>query len=74
MLTQASLGPVVATRAGIWKSDSSDRLHFGADTFFLVRVAHSAIDVDGQEEYERSVITGHHWWTADELPVDLGAS
>ena len=25
------------------------------------------IDTDGQEEFERSFITGHRWWTLDEL-------
>jgi hypothetical protein len=25
------------------------------------------ISTDGQEELERSIITGHRWWTAGEL-------
>ena len=25
------------------------------------------IDFDGQEDFERSYITGHRWWTLDEL-------
>ena len=25
------------------------------------------IDSDGQEEFERSYIAGHRWWTLDEL-------
>jgi 8-oxo-dGTP pyrophosphatase MutT (NUDIX family) len=67
VVPEASLGPVVATRAGLWRSNSSGRLHFGADTFFLVRVGNSDVSTDGQEEFERSAITGHRWWTADEL-------
>jgi hypothetical protein len=29
----------------------------------LVRVAEPWVDTDGQEALERSVITGHRWWT-----------
>jgi 8-oxo-dGTP pyrophosphatase MutT (NUDIX family) len=67
VVTEADLGPAVATRAGIWRTDRSGRLVFGADTFFLVRVAHSAVNTDGHEELERSIITGLRWWTDDEL-------
>jgi 8-oxo-dGTP pyrophosphatase MutT (NUDIX family) len=67
VVTQESLGPVVATRAGLARSWTSDRLIFAADTFFMVRVAHSAVRTDGHEEAERRLISAHHWWTADEL-------
>jgi 8-oxo-dGTP pyrophosphatase MutT (NUDIX family) len=67
VMAEADLGPVVATRGGIWRSDRSGRIVFGADTFFLVGVAHSAVSTDGHEELERSIITGHRWWTVDEL-------
>jgi 8-oxo-dGTP pyrophosphatase MutT (NUDIX family) len=67
VLSEAALGPVVATRAGLWRSETSGRLHFGADTFFLVRVGHSEISTDGHEEYERLAITEHRWWSAEEL-------
>ena len=64
--TEAEIGPVVATTAGTWTGDDG-RLFFGADSFFFVRVPHPDIDTDGQEEFERSFITGHRWWTIDEL-------
>jgi 8-oxo-dGTP pyrophosphatase MutT (NUDIX family) len=67
VVAEADLGPVVATRGGIWRADRSGRLVFGADAFFLVRVAHSAVSTDGHEELERSIITGHRWWTVEEL-------
>ena len=67
VVAEADLGPVIATRGGIWRADRSGRLVFGADTFFLVRVAHSAVSTDGHEELERSIITGHRWWTVGEL-------
>ncbi len=66
VVTEEDLGPVVATRGGLWRSGSG-RLTFGADTYFLVRVAHPEINTDGHEELERSIITGHRWWTVAEL-------
>jgi 8-oxo-dGTP pyrophosphatase MutT (NUDIX family) len=63
---EAGLGPVVATCAGLWPG-ADGQVFFGADSFFLVRVADPVIRTDGQEPLERSVITGHHWWTLSEL-------
>jgi 8-oxo-dGTP pyrophosphatase MutT (NUDIX family) len=64
--TEAELGPVVATCAGLWTSDDG-RLFFGADAFFVVRVAEATLDSSGQEAFERSVIAGYRWWSAGEL-------
>jgi 8-oxo-dGTP pyrophosphatase MutT (NUDIX family) len=64
---EAGIGPVVATCAGLW-STAEGRVFFGADSFFLVRVADRDISTDGQEPLERSIITGHRWWTPSELP------
>jgi 8-oxo-dGTP pyrophosphatase MutT (NUDIX family) len=66
VVIEEDLGPIVATRGGVWRS-SGGRLVFAADTYFLVRVAHSEISTDGHEELERSIITGHRWWTVAEL-------
>jgi 8-oxo-dGTP pyrophosphatase MutT (NUDIX family) len=76
---EADLGPVVATCAGVWPADNGRR-YFAADSFFFVRVPDPAVNTDGQEELERSLITGHRWWTVEELrnaadevfPVGLG--
>ena len=66
--TEADLGPVVATCAGVWPEPAEDgRRYLGADSFFTVRVPHPDLSTDGQEELERSVITGHRWWTVDEM-------
>jgi 8-oxo-dGTP pyrophosphatase MutT (NUDIX family) len=67
LVTEDGLGPVVATRGGLWRSVRSGRLVFAADTFFMVRVPHSDISTDGHQEVERSIITGHRWWTIPEL-------
>jgi 8-oxo-dGTP pyrophosphatase MutT (NUDIX family) len=67
LVAEADLGPVVATRGGLWRSASSGRLVFGADTFYLIRVPHSRVSADGHEDYEREVIAGHRWWSVEEL-------
>jgi 8-oxo-dGTP pyrophosphatase MutT (NUDIX family) len=61
------LGPVVATSSALWKGDRDGTLFLGAHSFFYLRVPQPVIDTDGQEEFERSFITGHRWWTLDEL-------
>jgi 8-oxo-dGTP pyrophosphatase MutT (NUDIX family) len=66
VLAEADLGPVVATRAGLW-STTGGQTFFGADSFFLVQVAESSLNADRQEPLERSVITGHRWWTTGDL-------
>ena len=55
-----------AAIAGLWAPDAGRR-YFAADSFFLLRVPDPAVSTDGQEELERSIITGHRWWTVDEL-------
>jgi 8-oxo-dGTP pyrophosphatase MutT (NUDIX family) len=63
---EADIGPLVATCAGLWGAGNG-LTFFGADSFFLVRVAGAWVDTGGQEALERSVITGHRWWTAGGL-------
>lgn len=70
--TESDLGPVVATCAGVWRAREDGKRFFAADSFFAVRVADPAISADGQENFERSVITGHRWWTIAELRQAAG--
>ena len=42
-------------------------MFLSAHSFFFLRVPHPELDFDGQEDFERSYITGHRWWTLDEL-------
>ena len=63
---EADIGPLVATSAGLWPAGNG-LTFFGADSYFLVRVAGAWVDTSGQEALERSVITGHRWWTTGEL-------
>ncbi|WP_216918363.1 NUDIX hydrolase [Nocardia noduli] len=64
-LTELSLGPEVWRRRAIgsWGGTTYDcREHY-----FLVRVGSFDIDTAGFTDDERTSITGHHWWTLDEL-------
>jgi 8-oxo-dGTP pyrophosphatase MutT (NUDIX family) len=66
VVTAAGAGPVVATCGGQWRAEDGT-VFFGADSFFLVRVADAAVRTDGQEALERSIITGHRWWSVAEM-------
>jgi 8-oxo-dGTP pyrophosphatase MutT (NUDIX family) len=66
-VTEAELGPVVATSSGPWFAAESGKLYLGAYSFFFLRVSHTELNTDGQEDLERSVITGHRWWSVPEL-------
>jgi 8-oxo-dGTP pyrophosphatase MutT (NUDIX family) len=65
--TEAELGPVVATSSALWRGEHDGTLFLGAHSFFFLRVPHAVIDTGWQEEFERSFISGHRWWTLDEL-------
>ena len=64
---EAGIGPLVAAVLRAVGRPQAGLTFFGADAFFLVRVAEPRVDTDGQEALERSVITGHRWWTTGEL-------
>jgi 8-oxo-dGTP pyrophosphatase MutT (NUDIX family) len=64
---EADLGQVVATSASQWLAAEEGRLFFGAHSYFFLRVAERTLNTDGQEDLERSLITGHHWWSVAEL-------
>jgi 8-oxo-dGTP pyrophosphatase MutT (NUDIX family) len=64
---EAELGSVIATSTALWKGAHDGTLFLGTHSFFFLRVAQPVIDTDGQEEFERTFITGHRWWTLDEL-------
>ena len=70
---EADLGPVVATCAGTWPSpDDRGRRYFAADSYFFLQVPLADVVGDGMEDYERLVITGHRWWSVDELRAAAG--
>jgi 8-oxo-dGTP pyrophosphatase MutT (NUDIX family) len=65
--TEAELGPVVATSSAQWRGAADGTLFLGSHSFFFLRVAHPVVDTGGQEDFERSLISGHRWWTLAEL-------
>ena len=65
--TKTELGPVVATSVSLWDPGGGRPPFLGAHTFFFVQVPDRDLDDAGQEDLERSIITGHHWWSAAEL-------
>ena len=66
-VTEAGLGPVVATSSSLWLAEEEGKLFLGAHSFFFVRVADALLNTDGQEDLERSMITGHRWWSVADL-------
>ena len=66
-VTECGLGPVVATSSSLWLAEEKGKLFLGAHSFFFVRVPHPDIATDGQEDLERSMITGHRWWSVADL-------
>lgn len=65
--TEAELGPVVATSSSHWFAGESGKLYLGAHSFFFVQVTDASLNTDGQEDLERSMITGHRWWSVADL-------
>jgi 8-oxo-dGTP pyrophosphatase MutT (NUDIX family) len=64
---EAELGPVVATSSSLWRPAGEKKVFLGAHSFFFLRVPGQDIDTGRQEDLERSMITGHHWWSFAEL-------
>jgi 8-oxo-dGTP pyrophosphatase MutT (NUDIX family) len=66
-VTEGELGPVVATAMSLWRAVEEGKLFLGAHSFFFLRVPVAMLNTDGQEDLERSMITGHRWWSVADL-------
>jgi 8-oxo-dGTP pyrophosphatase MutT (NUDIX family) len=66
-VAECGLGPVVATSSSLWLAKEEGKLFLGAHSFFFLRVPDRKLNTDGQEDLERSMITGHHWWSVADL-------
>jgi 8-oxo-dGTP pyrophosphatase MutT (NUDIX family) len=64
-LAESAFGQPVATTDGIWHSPKGD--FYARHWYFFVRTGSWRFDGSGQEAHELVVLTGHRWWTADEL-------
>ena len=57
-------GPVALTR-GAWSFQGVD--YWSEDAYFFLRVSEWAVSSADLSPLEREQVTGHRWWTADEL-------
>jgi ADP-ribose pyrophosphatase YjhB (NUDIX family) len=67
-LDPADLGPVVAVSSGEW---GLRRRYLAVDSFFWVRVPEFTVDTTGFMPLERSLTTGHRWWSRDEIAAAI---
>src|SRR6266508_5017825 len=61
----AALGSVVAVTSGY--ADLGSVAGVFRDDYFFHRVTAHEVDASGQEDWERSQLTAHRWWTIAEL-------
>lgn len=57
-------GPVAVSR-GVWSDGTTT--YQAEDFVFVLRIAQWEVVTEGFTPFERGQITGHHWWTVDEL-------
>ena len=57
-------GPVALTR-GAWTFQGVD--YWSEDAYFFLRVSESAVSAADLSPLEREQVTGHRWWSVDEL-------
>lgn len=61
----APLGPCVWQRRHLFRVGDG---HFDVnERYFVVRVESAAIAFDNHDVYERGTLTGHRWWSLEEL-------
>ncbi|MFI6170248.1 NUDIX hydrolase [Nocardia sp. NPDC051052] len=64
-LIDFQLGPEVWRRRAT--ASWGDVMYDCREHYFLVRVDSFDVDTSGFTENERETVTGHHWWTLDEM-------
>lgn len=65
-LTGVALGPEV-WRGRPWLVNRDGVTQEVRQRYFVLRVPWFEVDTSGFEEFERGSVTGHRWWTVDEL-------
>jgi 8-oxo-dGTP pyrophosphatase MutT (NUDIX family) len=66
-VTEDELGPVVASSSSHWLAKKEGKMFLGAHSYFFLRVTHTTLNTDGQEDLERDLLTGHGWWSVADL-------
>lgn len=64
-IDEAQLGNLVAHRSGYTKLPWASGMF--RDDFFHLRVDTHEVDTSRQQDYERKMDAGHHWWSIPEL-------
>ena len=64
-LADFELGPCVWLRPFVWRW--GERWIASDERYFLARVDSYEVNLEGQLPHERSVLTGHRWWSHAEL-------
>lgn len=66
-LRGAEIGPLIWVREQVFSMPHSGQLTRQRERFYLVRVERHEVDVSGWDEFERSFMGEHRWWTIDAL-------
>jgi ADP-ribose pyrophosphatase YjhB (NUDIX family) len=67
-LAEFELGPCVWLRPHVWRW--GERWIASGERYYLARVDTHEVNLDGQvDEYERSVLAEHRWWSLPEIEV-----
>ncbi len=64
-LREVRLGPCVWVRRHLWRCRG--RLYESRERFYAVRVEGHIVRDENLEDLERSVITGHRWWSLEKI-------
>jgi 8-oxo-dGTP pyrophosphatase MutT (NUDIX family) len=66
-LTAAEIGPLIWVRDHVFPMPHSGQPMRQRERYYLVRVEQHAVDVSGWDEFERSFMGEHRWWTLGEV-------
>jgi len=64
-----TLGPLIWVREHVFALPGSGQLIRQGERFYLVRVDQHDVDVTGWDEFERTFLGEHRWWTIGEIEV-----
>ena len=66
-LTSAEIGPLIWVRDHVFAMPHSGQPMRQRERFYLVRIEQHEVDVSGWDDFERTFMGEHRWWTIDEV-------
>jgi 8-oxo-dGTP diphosphatase len=66
-LLAAEIGPLIWVRDHVFPMPHSGQAMRQRERFYLVRVEQLEVDVSGWDDFERTFMGEHRWWTLSEL-------